>query len=220
MRWALLVMAKRPQPGRTKTRLSPPLTHVQAAVLYECFLLDVIGLVRSLPGVTPYIAFSPPDQESYFAQLAPDFRLVPQRGSSLGERLDDVLSSVLRNGFGRVAAISSDSPTLPTSHLAQAFDLLADETVDVVLGPAEDGGYYLIGVKEPQPRLVREVQMSTSTVLRETLSLAASEGLRVALLPPWFDVDGAGDLYRLKRDLAVAPAGVAPRTREYLCRVA
>jgi rSAM/selenodomain-associated transferase 1 len=214
---ALIVIAKRPSPGQTKTRLTPPLTAAQAAGLYECFLLDTLALVRSMPEVHPAIAYLPGDARDYFAALAPDFELVPQEGAGLGERLDCALTHFLDRGWGRVAIMNSDGPTLPATHLTRAFSAL-QQGADVVLGPSDDGGYYLIGVTRPAPRLLREVQMSTPRVLRDTLTLAAEEGLKVELLPSWYDVDGAADLARLARELAATPPGVAPHTRAFLRR--
>lgn len=206
-RQALVVMAKQPAAGRTKTRLSPPLSAPEAAELYACFLRDTLDLVRSLPGVAPVIAYTPlqPAAQAYFQALAPDFHLVPQDGKTLGERLEMVLSHCLDRGYTRVAAMNSDSPLLPIEYLRQAFVLLKDAHIDVVLGPCDDGGYYLIGWKRLHPRLVREVEMSTSRVLSDTLALAAQEGLGVALLPPWYDIDTAADLRRLQDDLAALP---------------
>ena len=212
---ALLVIAKQPAPGQTKTRLTPPLTAEQAAGLYECFLADTLDLVRRVPGTDRVILYLPADAQAHFATLAPDFELLLQQGAGLGERLDDALASCLRRGYERVAIMNSDSPTLPLTYLARAFEALADGA-DVTLGPSADGGYYLIGVKQPTPRLLREVRMSTPTVLADTLALAAEEGLRVELLPAWYDVDEAADLVRLAGDLAAAPPEVAPRTRAFL----
>ena len=96
----------------------------------------------------------------------------------MGERLDNALTGCLKRGYERVAVMNSDGPTLPASHLARAFEALRDG-VDVTLGPSADGGYYLIGVKQPAPRLLREVRMSTPTVLADTLALAAEERLQV-----------------------------------------
>ena len=111
--------------------------------------------------------------------------------------------------------MNSDGPTLPAAHLERAFVALRDGA-DVALGPSADGGYYLIGVKQPAPRLLRGVRMSTPTVLADTLALAAEYGLRVELLPAWYDVDEAADLARLTRELAAAPLEVAPCTRAFL----
>lgn len=204
-RSALIVMAKRPFPGQTKTRLTPPLSAAAAADLYACFLQDVIALARSLPGVTPFIAFTPQEAEVYFHVLAPDVQLIPQIGETLGQRLNYALTYCQKAGFNQVAAINSDSPTLPQGFLAQAFDELNDDGTDVVLGPCEDGGYYLIGWKRPCSRLVCDVEMSTPHVLRDTLALAADEGLGITLLPTWYDVDEAADLQRVFNDLQAAP---------------
>jgi uncharacterized protein len=212
---ALLVMAKRPASGQTKTRLTPPLSPVQATALYECFLRDTLDLIRRVPDAQPVIAFLPEDARSYFAALAPDFELLRQEGADLGARLDNALSYYLARGYQRVAIMNSDGPTLPVSSLAAAFEELGNGA-DVVLGPADDGGYYLIGLKRPAPRLLREVRMSTPTVLADTLALAAEEGVRVALLPVWYDVDDVASLERLQAELATAPTEIAPRTRAFL----
>ncbi len=217
IRPALLVMAKKPEPGRTKSRLTPPLSAETAAKLYACFLRDALELAGSIPGVTPMIAFAPPEEESFFRNFAPGTPRIPQRGATLGERLDFVLTRCLENGFSPVAAMNSDSPTLPAAYLTQAFDRLAAEDTDVVLGPCEDGGYYLIGWKQPHAGLVRGVQMSTDKVLEDTLAIAQKENLRVALLPPWYDIDEAEDLERLQADLT-HPARSGRHTRGFLER--
>lgn len=211
---ALLVMAKYPAPGRIKTRLTPPLSPEQAARLYECFLLDTLDLMRQAPEMQRVIAYSPAGSESYFNRLAPDFELVLQQGPDLGTRLDNALTLYLELGYQRVAIMNSDGPTLPAAYLTLAFKLLAGEA-ELVLGPATDGGYYLIGLKRPAPRLLREVQMSTPRVLADTLALAAEESLTVELLPPWYDVDNGESLARLAAELAATPAAIAPHTRAF-----
>ena len=216
-RRALFVMARRPTPGATKTRLCPPLSPDKAAALYGCFLADVIDRVREAAGLAgrlvPGIAFTPPDAATNFAALAPGFELVPQVGATLGERLDGVLSGALSRGYGQVAAVNSDSPSLPVAYLMQAFAALDDPAADVVLGPCDDGGYYLIGWKRPHPSLVRDVTMSAADTLAQTLAVAARAGLRVALLPPWYDVDTPADLTRLAAD-----PGLGGHTRAFLGR--
>ena len=248
----LLVMAKQPAAGRTKTRLVPPLTSESAASLYHCFLQDILTTVRAaadrIDALTPAIAYTPSTAEDFFHQLAPDFWLIPQqsrdahrsdlratvgrdkerpRGAadSLGDRLQHVLSAALEQRYRPVAghhrgvrqavAINSDSPTLPLELLCAAFQRLDDPQVDAVFGPCTDGGYYLIGIKKPPGRLVTGVQMSTPSVLQDTLAIAADEGARVELLPEWYDVDGADDLERLRIELAAHPER-APRTSRFL----
>ncbi len=181
MRHALLVIAKRPTAGATKTRLTPPLSLEQAAGLYECFLRDTLDLVRRVPNITPFITYFPQDARAYFRTLAPDFGLILQEGDTLGERLDCALSYCLTNGFQRAVIMDSDSPTLPSEYLSQAFEALT--RAEIVLGPSTDGGYYLIGMKQPHPRLLRQVKMSTPFVLQDTLALASEENLQVELVP-------------------------------------
>ena len=212
---ALLVVAKRPQPGHTKTRLTPPLAPDQAAALYQCFLQDTLDLIRQVPDVHPAIAYLPADARDYFAALAPDFELLLQEGPDLGTRLDNALTRYLERGYERVAIMNSDGPTLPPAFLADAFDRLG-EGADVVLGPADDGGYYLIGLKDPAPFLLRGVRMSTPDVLADTLALAAEAGLKVALLPEWYDVDDIASLARLRTELAGVSEEIATRTRALL----
>jgi rSAM/selenodomain-associated transferase 1 len=219
MKRILLIMAKHPAAGATKTRLCPPFTPTHAAALYGCFLRDTIASVRRAasltPGMQPAIAYTPDSAFPFFASLAPDFDLAPQTGALLGERLDHILTESLRRGFRQVAAVSSDSPTLPPEYMAQAFALLDDDEVDLVLGPSDDGGYYLIGVKQPQPRLLRDVQMSTPRVLQDTLVLADAAGLRTRLLPSWYDVDTIEEVARLHAELDARP-GAAPHTAQFL----
>lgn len=209
-----MVIAKRPLPGRTKTRLSPPLSAAQAMQLYECFLRDTLDLVRAVPNVTRFVLYTPNNESAYFANLAPDFDLLAQRGKNLGERLDNALAHGLRSGFGQVVIMNSDGPTLPASYLVQAFDQL--NQAEAVFGPSEDGGYYLVGMTRRHPRLLRLVKMSTPTVLQDTLALAQEEGVRVSLLPQWYDVDTVNDLHHLRRELETKPNGVAPHTRALL----
>jgi rSAM/selenodomain-associated transferase 1 len=222
---SLWVVAKQPAPGHTKTRLCPPLSDAQAAALYECFLRDTIDVMRQLSHVERGIAYltnddlSPASSDStarhYFQHLAPDMRLAPQLGRDLGQRLHHLLSQSLSDGTGQAVVMDSDSPTLPPDYVRQAFALL-DGPHDVVLGPCDDGGYYLIGLKQPQPRLLHEVKMSTASVLADTLTLADELGLRVGLLPTWYDIDTVAELHRLCADLAQSAESVARHTRAFL----
>lgn len=196
---SLLVVAKQPVPGRAKTRLCPPLSPIQAAELYECFLRDTLDVMRRVPNVQRVVCYLPDEAREYFSRLAPDMEQTRQRGESLGERLDHLLTAALAGGSARAAVIGSDSPNLPEDYVARAFDQLSE--ADVVLGPTQDGGYYLIGMKQPQPLLLRQVQMSTSHVLADTLALAQALDLSVSLLPAWYDIDTIEDLYRLECEI-------------------
>ena len=233
-RRALLVMAKQPAAGRAKTRLVPPLTSESAASLYHCFLQDVLATVRAaarIEAFSPVVAYTPTAAQVFFRRLAPDFQLIPQQGeervksrteeenashsSRLGNRLQFVLTTALQQGHRQVAAINSDSPTLPAELLCAAFRRLNDPQVDAVFGPCADGGYYLIGVKEAPGRLVTGVEMSTPSVLQDTLAIAVEEGVRVELLPEWYDVDSAEDLERLRIELGAYPER-APASSRFL----
>lgn len=213
----LAVVAKRPAAGQTKTRLCPPLTGAQAAALYECFLGDTLALMRAVPDVERAIVYLPEGEEGYFREMAPEFSLLPQRGDDLGARLDNLLRHALHNGAAQAVVMDSDSPTLPPAYLAQAFARL-DEGADVVFGPCDDGGYYLVGLTRPQPRLLREVEMSTPRVLADSLAIAQELGLRVALLPSWYDVDTAAELERLRQELRHLPPAVAAHTRGWFAK--
>jgi hypothetical protein len=214
MERTLLVVAKKPTAGQTKTRLCPPLDAVTAAGLYACFLRDTLEIMRRVPGVRREVVYFPAAAADYFHDLAPDMGLSLQHGADLGERLDNLLTAALAAGAAQAVVIGSDSPTLPAAYVARAFTLLDDH--DVVLGPSDDGGYYLIGLCSPQPRVLRDVTMSTPHVFRDTLAVTANLGLRVALLPTWYDVDTAAELARLREEVREAPPDVAPHTRRFL----
>ena len=210
MKIALVIMVKQPVPGRVKTRLCPPLTPDQAAELYRCFLLDKMAQVRRVSAASPYLAFTPAEAEGFFVTLAAGkFALVPQEGKDLGDRLSHLSTRLLLAGHPGVIVIDSDTPSLPDEYLAQASERMADEGTDALFGPAEDGGYYLVGLRRPAPGLFQGITWSTPVVLEQTLARAAAARLRVCLLPPWYDVDTGADLERLRRDLVMngAPAG-------------
>jgi rSAM/selenodomain-associated transferase 1 len=214
---ALIVVAKEPQAGKTKTRLSPPLSGQQAAELYRCFLLDTLELMLRVEIAQPILAYTPDEAEPFFRRFAPPgFAFTPQVGAGLGERLEQVLAQYLCNGYGQAVVMDSDSPSLPLSVLAQAFQELENPDVDVVLGPCEDGGYYLIGLKVPCPALFQEITWSTSAVTAETLQRAAEHNLRVARLPEWYDIDVYEDLKRLAEQLCSLPEDQARHTRAIL----
>ena len=216
-RHAIAVMAKAPRAGHVKTRLVPPLTREEAAELYRCLLLDKLGQVGGLHGIDPYLAYTPPEAQAQMASLAPqDFTLIPQAGSDLGDRLHHLSAILLGRGHPGVIIIDSDTPTLPSTYLLDALDRIQNESTDLVLGPAEDGGYYLIGLKRPCRSLFDNIPWSGPSVLTETLRRASVQRLEVATLPPWFDVDTPNDLARLRNDLATNGGDVALHTRAFL----
>jgi rSAM/selenodomain-associated transferase 1 len=215
---ALAVMAKAPAPGAVKTRLCPPLTAPQAAALARCFLQDRVEQVGRVAGARPLVAFAPPDAEAAVAALLPPgVRLVPQAGADLGARMDRLLSGLLAEGHAGAVALGTDTPTLPTAFVEAACAALRARAADLVLGPAEDGGYYLVGVAAPAPALFAAMPWGTSAVLAETLARAGRLGLRLHLLPPWFDVDRGEDLARLRAERrGPGPAHRPPRTLAFL----
>jgi rSAM/selenodomain-associated transferase 1 len=218
-RRVLYVVAKQPAAGQTKTRLCPPLQGEEAAALYASFLADTLEIMRRVPDVRRAIAYLPQGAEAYFSALAPEMELVLQQGESLGERLDHLITQALTDGAAQAVVMDSDSPTLPPAYVAQAFDLL-DGDVDAVFGPCRDGGYYLVGMKRSLPALLREVKMSTPSVLVDTLAIAVREGVRVALLPEWYDVDTGEELAQLARELDTVGAATAQHTRRRLAALA
>ncbi len=213
----LMVVAKAPTRGQTKTRLGATIGFDAAAEFYQCLLLDVLDIVRAVPDITitRAIAYLPQGSESFFNEVAPDFRLLLQQGDDLGERLDHVLTACLNDGYAQAAVLSSDTPLVEPCALAQAFDEL-DGGADVALGPCDDGGYYLMALRSPQPDILRPIQMSTPRVLQDTLDAAAQHNLRVAMLPMTSDIDTADDLSRIQDKLDTLPHRVAKRTREWL----
>jgi len=214
---ALVVMAKEPHPGQTKTRLCPPLSGQEAAELYRSLLLDTLELMQRVACTQPIIAYSPYEAEPFFRRFAPPgFEFIPQVGGDLGTLLDNVLTHYLQKGYRQVAVVDSDSPTLPDMYLERAFRELDAPDVDVVLGPADDGGYYLIGLKAPCPALFHGIAMSTSTVTEETLERAQGQSLRVSCLPCWYDVDTCDDLDRLIEELSSQDESLASNTRRFL----
>jgi rSAM/selenodomain-associated transferase 1 len=214
---AVAIMAKAPRPGSVKTRLCPPLRAEEAAALYRCFLLDKLAAVRALVGTHAVIAYAPEDAGADIEALAPTISRLAQRGPDLGARLHTTLAALLDAGHRAAIAVDSDTPTLPGVFLQEAVDTLSGPGPDLVLGPTEDGGYYLIGLRVARPELFEGVPWSTSIVFDETRRRADAGGLRVACLPAWFDIDTPDDLHRLRAALAAPGAdGGAPRTRRFL----
>lgn len=222
---ALAVMTKAPRPGAVKTRLSPPLSPEEAAALNTCFLRDTTAslLETAEQGTARGIAvYTPVGAEAAYAGILPaEFELVPQRGDSFGERLTFATLDLFRLGFASVCLIDSDSPTVPPQAFVQAVDLLRQKEDAVVLGPSDDGGYYLIGLKKTHTFLFEGIDWSTERVLEQTIERARQANLAVHLLPAWYDVDDRETLHRLCRELFgsngnAAPGYPAPATRGLL----
>lgn len=223
---ALALMAKAPRAGKVKTRLSPPLTLAQTAALNICFLEDTTENIAALPDdAVGLICYTPVGDESAFDGILPEgFSLIPQRGDGFGERLLLAAQDILAAGFGSVCLIDSDSPTVPHSAFAQAVNELSKPGDRVVLGPSHDGGYYLIGLKQPHPEPFDRISWSTASVSEQTRDRCREANLDLVELPLWYDVDDAATLALLNAELLQSaqpaftstPGYPAPHTREFL----
>jgi rSAM/selenodomain-associated transferase 1 len=228
---ALAVMTKAPQAGRVKTRLVPPLTPEEAAELNKCFLRDTTAAISSACSrrpvggegktarASPVAVYTPVGAESAYTDVLPaDFSLLPQRGDEFGERLFFAVEDLFKCGFDSLCLIDSDSPTVPAENFEQAVELLGAGEDCVVLGPSDDGGYYLIGVKKPHRHLFEQIDWSTERVLNQTMQRATEIGIEVKLLPSGYDVDDDASLRRLCNELLTdtRSADIAPHTREFL----
>lgn len=213
----VVIMAKPPLAGRAKTRLCPPLGFEQAASLYAAMLADRAAQVERLEGVVPAIAFAAHDGAPVPLDLVPPgFRLVPQPAGDLGVGLQAAAAHFLDQATP-VLLVDSDSPTLPQVLLEEAVERLR-AGAELVVGPADDGGYHFIGLGRSAPSLFREIPWSTPRVLGATLERAAAAGLRVHQFAPWWDVDTGADLERLRHSLlgATWPARTAAWLRRHL----
>lgn len=198
----LVVFAKAPEPGKVKTRLSPPLSPDQAAAIQEASLRDVVARARGIVADLRIRYADGIGGSTYFGEAFADLEALPQGAGDLGRRLCRVFEDGFASGLSRLVVIGSDSPTLPRSELEAAFEALG--TADVVIGPAIDGGYYLVGLHArtwPRARcLFRDIPWSTDGVLDATTGRAAAAMFRMDLLRPWYDIDRFSDLRLAEAD--------------------
>jgi rSAM/selenodomain-associated transferase 1 len=225
---AVAIMCKTPEAGLSKTRLSPPLSPAECADISACFISDLAGTINQLTGdgVVGCAVYTPIGSESRLSALLPQgFELTPQVDGDFGERLRRGVIDLLAKGHEGVILVNSDSPTLPLSILRDAVAAVrqAGRADRVVLSPAFDGGYTLIGLARLHPRLFQDVPWSTSTVYETTLERASEIGLPVVNVPGWYDVDDATSLKMLEDeiagvplDFASTPGASAPATRRFL----
>jgi rSAM/selenodomain-associated transferase 1 len=216
MRRCLIVVGKAPVAGLVKTRLAADIGPAATLALYRCFLEDVAAIADALPECRLAFSFWPVAAAAAFHALRPDALLFPQHGADFGGRLLSAFEQASVAGYDASVLIGSDNPGLPAAYVAQAFAAL--EEAPTVLGPAEDGGYYLIGMRAPQPALFHSgIAWSTPMVTEQTRVAAARAGLEMADVPRWYDIDTLDDLRRLHADLRTAGSGaVAPVTRARL----
>jgi rSAM/selenodomain-associated transferase 1 len=219
---ALAVMTKAPLAGRVKTRLVPPLTSYEAAELNKCFLSDTAAAISSVAtkkdawGIAVYTPIGA--ESAYIDIIPPNFSLLGQRGEGFGRRLYFAAVDLFKCGFESVCLIDSDSPTVSAGNFTQAVKLLRCPGDRIVLGPCDDGGYYLIGLKKPHREVFRRIDWSTERVLAQTRQRAREIGLEIKLLPTGYDVDDGASLHRLCKELRAdtASADIAPHTRKFL----
>lgn len=206
---AIAIVCKTPAAGQSKTRLSPPLRPEEAAALSACFIRDVAAKVRSLTeggGIAGCAVYTPAGSEAALRTLLPEgFPLLAQGEGDLGARMVKATADLLAAGHTGVILIGTDSPTMPVAILRAAVDAVRAGD-GVVLSPALDGGYTLIGLAQPQPRLFADMPWSTSEIYRLTVTRAHDIGLPVVALPRWYDVDAAASFAMLEDEAR----GIAP----------
>ncbi len=205
-------MAKAPRQGRVKTRLSQSLPASAITALYCCLLEDTVALANSLRGVEIAVMCPEPDKEELAQLLGNRAQVVAQKGSGLAAGLVSVFAHFTASGQ-RVIAFNSDSPHLSPLVLENAFHILAAH--DLVVGPTQDGGYYLVGAKAAHPTLFENDGMGTTSALEKLLERARTLELSTGLTESFYDIDIADDLVRLAPELSLAPAR-APRTAAWL----
>ena len=222
---AIGIICKAPQPGRSKTRLATVIGDVAASELSACFLRDVAAAIEAVPealGRRGYSVYAPAGAEHIMRQLLPaEFGLLLQAGDDLGDVLIGATRALLDAGHDCVLLVNGDSPTLPARLLVQAVETMRAPGDRMVLGPASDGGYYLVGLKRPHPQLFTRIAWGTDTVARSTCERAAEIGLATTLLPEWYDVDDLKTLRWLQDELAghstrFRAGGFAPASRAFL----
>jgi uncharacterized protein len=226
---AVGIMTKAPRAGAVKTRLQPPLTPAEAAALNICFLRDTAAAIseascggnlqpsRFARGVA---IFTPPGSENdYFEILPADFYLLPQRETDFGARLASAIEDLLRVGFESCCLVDSDSPTVAAEVFRAAAEFLRAGDNRLVLGPSDDGGYYLIGMRKLHRRLFEKIDWSTEKVFAQTNDRARELGLNIHTLPTFFDVDDRASLRLLCEELLGENRESAPATKEFLSQL-
>src|SRR5215469_8793912 len=222
---AIGIMCKAPQPGRAKTRLAAIIGAEAAAALSAAFLRDVAAAIEAIPaklGYTGYGVYAPAGAESELRQvLPPSFRLLLQVDADFANVLHGAARDLLSAGHDCALLVNGDSPTLPARLMSDAIAALRRDGDRMVLGPASDGGYYLIGLKHAHRHIFTDIPWGTAAVARRTLERAAQIDLEVAMLPEWYDVDDGETLGWLREELAGRSArfrdgGTAAATRAYL----
>jgi uncharacterized protein len=220
---ALVVMAKAPRVGKVKTRLLGALNPEEARRLYVAFLSDTFALMEDLKeereGLILALCYTPEGEEEAFEEVEREGSLmIPQRGENLGERLTNCFADLFALGFESVVVLGADSPTLPGEYVFDAFECFETDD-DVVFGPADDGGYYLVGMRKLHGRIFEDIPWGAGGVMGATMDRAREAELNLVLLPDWHDVDTPEDFERLKRELEENKSA-AKFTRRFLKELA
>lgn len=200
---AVFVMAKQPLPGKCKTRLARHLSANRACLFQEAFLRDTMDFVTETGVGGRFLCYWPPDGRDWFASEFVGVDLLQQPEESLGASLTAAFDQIFYLGFHAAIALGADTPDLPEGTIEQAIDAL--DEYDMVVGPTADGGYYLIGLREPAPELFRRIDWGTPEVLAETYDHASELGLRVATLDEWYDIDEIDQLRQLAQSETIRP---------------
>jgi uncharacterized protein len=209
----LVVMAKAPRPGHVKTRLLGDLDGDAVVALYRCLLEDTLDLAASIGGTHVALMCPAGDRGALLSWLGQERDVIEQPGTGLADALEATLALGTSRGAASIIAFNVDSPHVPPRLLEAAFEALGDH--DLVVGPTDDGGYYLVGARQGQPGLFDPSRLGTGRALDALLARAAERCLRVAVTDTWYDVDVAADLGRLSEDLSRGGPN-APRTRAFL----
>lgn len=215
MNRTLIVFAKEPVPGMVKTRLKSCFSDADLTRLYKAFVKDTLAIANKTRNTKKVLAFSSDRIPRFLERISGGFEMIEQRGRTLGDRMHNAFVYARENRSKKTVIIGADSPTLPLSMIEKAFRALSRK--DVVLGPAIDGGYYLIGLKAPCVNIFKGVHWSSSAVMRRTLRNAKGLGKTVVLLNQWYDVDDCVDLRRLRMELTKEEnLNIAQNTRAVL----
>jgi rSAM/selenodomain-associated transferase 1 len=230
MKKALIVFAKKPEAGKVKTRLVPPLSYEEAKELYLCFIKDALTQYAQLSkelNFEIFLAVTPETSSVYFEKLAGsineiekinvEITVMTQTGQDLGTRIFNAFTSIFSGKYAEAVVIGTDHPTLPDEHIRQCFTALDQQMWNAVLGPAEDGGYYLIGLKHVRIEYFKDICWSTNKVFDQSLNNLRDTGNTVYLLPKWYDVDDRNSLSRMIREIPQNDQGRFPfYSKQYL----
>jgi len=191
----LIIFAKEPQKGKVKTQLLGCLTKNNCLKLHKAFLRDTLDVARAVNCEKKIIAYEATNEPVYLKKIGKDFSFYKQEGENLGERMHNAFELAQREGSSKVIVIGSDSPTILPEFIEEGFNLLTDN--DIVLGPAKDRGFYLIGLKKPLPDLLKNIPWSAKNVFSRMLDNAAFLGKKVTKVKEWYDVNDKESLLYL-----------------------